>query len=146
MNYEETLSTLRYADRCAQILNTYAMASPTLEFFLAQFIHSVLIRIYIWHCRAKRIQNKAKINESPTDKLIRELKEENAKLMSQLMNTLGGGRGAAAKTDGKCFYFNQWKKRRHKTFLKARSQHWVCEYATLGSFHTNRDRDQYLAR
>lgn len=34
--------------------------------------------------RAKKIQNKAVVNESPTDRLIRELKEENAKLMAML--------------------------------------------------------------
>ena len=45
-------------------------------------------------CRAKRIQNKATINESPTDKLIRELKEENAKLMNQLKSLNIGGKGA----------------------------------------------------
>lgn len=44
MNYEETLSTLRYADR------------------------------------AKKIKNAAIINESPQDKVIRELKDENKKL------------------------------------------------------------------
>ena len=44
MNYEETLGTLRYADR------------------------------------AKKIKNQAMINESPQDKIIRELKEENQKL------------------------------------------------------------------
>jgi hypothetical protein len=49
MNYEESLSTLRYADR------------------------------------AKKIQNKAVINESATDKLIRELKEENEKLKKMLL-------------------------------------------------------------
>eukprot|EP00927_Polykrikos_kofoidii_P022755 TRINITY_DN2114_c0_g1_i1.p1 TRINITY_DN2114_c0_g1~~TRINITY_DN2114_c0_g1_i1.p1 ORF type:complete len:1118 (+),score=270.95 TRINITY_DN2114_c0_g1_i1:165-3518(+) len=43
-NYEETLSTLRYADR------------------------------------AKRIKNTAVVNENPADKLIRQLREENAKL------------------------------------------------------------------
>eukprot|EP00049_Salpingoeca_infusionum_P002074 m.53616 g.53616 ORF g.53616 m.53616 type:complete len:1064 (+) comp11374_c1_seq1:292-3483(+) len=47
-NYEETLSTLRYADR------------------------------------AKQIQTTAIVNESPTDKLIRELREENARLMDAL--------------------------------------------------------------
>lgn len=52
-NYEETLSTLRYADR------------------------------------AKKIKNKAVINESPQDKLIRELKEENDKLKKAL--AAGGG-------------------------------------------------------
>lgn len=44
LNYEETLSTLRYADR------------------------------------AKKIKNQAIINESPQEKIIRELKEENKKL------------------------------------------------------------------
>ena len=44
MNYEETLGTLRYADR------------------------------------AKKIKNQACINESPQDKMIRELKDENKKL------------------------------------------------------------------
>lgn len=57
-NYEETLSTLRYADR------------------------------------AKKIQNKAVVNESPQDKLIRELKEENEKLKKELALRGGGGGGA----------------------------------------------------
>lgn len=52
INYDETLSTLRYADR------------------------------------AKKIQNKAVINENPMDKLIRELKEENERLKKAMD---GGG-------------------------------------------------------
>lgn len=48
INYDETLSTLRFADR------------------------------------AKAIKTKAVVNESPTEKLIRELKEENQKLLEQL--------------------------------------------------------------
>jgi hypothetical protein len=48
MNFEETLSTLRYADR------------------------------------AKKIVNKAVVNESATDKIIRELKAENEKLKTLL--------------------------------------------------------------
>ncbi|XP_077978175.1 kinesin-like protein KIF28 [Glandiceps talaboti] len=56
INYEETLSTLRYADR------------------------------------AKSIKTKAVVNESETDKLIRELKEENARLLQQMMS---GGNNAA---------------------------------------------------
>ncbi|KAK7487439.1 hypothetical protein BaRGS_00021280, partial [Batillaria attramentaria] len=48
INYEETLSTLRYADR------------------------------------AKQIKTKASVNEDPTDKLIRELQEENEKLKAML--------------------------------------------------------------
>ncbi|XP_053538703.1 kinesin-like protein KIF28 isoform X1 [Ictalurus punctatus] len=46
--YEESLSTLRYAER------------------------------------AKRIQNKAMVNEGPTERLVKELKAENAKLMLKL--------------------------------------------------------------
>lgn len=48
MNFEETLSTLRYAER------------------------------------AKKIQNKAMINESVQDKIIRELKDENKKLKEMI--------------------------------------------------------------
>lgn len=44
--------------------------------------------------RAKAIKTKAVINESPTDKLIRELREENAKLMEQLKKS-GGGVGSS---------------------------------------------------
>ena len=40
--------------------------------------------------RAKQIKNKAAVNESATDKLIRELKEENAKIKAMLE---GGGGG-----------------------------------------------------
>jgi hypothetical protein len=53
INYEETLSTLRYADR------------------------------------AKQIKTKAVVNESPTEKLIRELREENERLA--LLLKQGGG-------------------------------------------------------
>jgi len=55
MNYEETLSTLRYADR------------------------------------AKKIKNKACINESPQDKMIRELKDENQKLKEMLKKIAAAG-------------------------------------------------------
>jgi len=64
MNYEETISTLRYADR------------------------------------AKQIKCKAVINENPTEKLIRELKEENARLMEMLsQGTLPSGKGQDAHKD-----------------------------------------------
>ena len=55
INCEESMSTLRYADR------------------------------------AKKIQNKAVVNESPQDKLIRELKAENEKLKQMLKSMSGGG-------------------------------------------------------
>ncbi|XP_054154280.1 kinesin-like protein KIF28P [Oppia nitens] len=58
INYDETLSTLRYADR------------------------------------AKQIRNHAKINKDSTDKLVRELREENEKL-KRLMETGTTGSGMA---------------------------------------------------
>jgi hypothetical protein len=73
INYEETLGTLRYADR------------------------------------AKQIKNKAAVNESATDKLIRELKEENEKIkallagggdLEAMMAAMNGGGGGGASTAG----------------------------------------------
>ena len=63
INYEETLSTLRYADR------------------------------------AKQIKNKAIINVDPTEILISQLKEENAKLMTAL-KAGGGSLEALGKAGG----------------------------------------------
>ena len=59
-NYEETLSTLRYADQ------------------------------------AKKIKLNAVVNESETDKLIRELRAENERL--QKMMAAGGGGGQVVTT------------------------------------------------
>jgi hypothetical protein len=56
MNFEESLGTLRYADR------------------------------------AKKIVNKAVVNESATDKIIRELKSENEKLKKLLLQAASGGK------------------------------------------------------
>lgn len=55
VNYEESMSTLRYADR------------------------------------AKKIQNKAVVNESVQDKIIRELKSENDKLKQMLLQAAKDG-------------------------------------------------------
>ena len=62
INYEETLSTLRYADR------------------------------------AKKIKNQAVINEDPTDKMIRMLKEENDRLKKELA-AKGGAAGGVVVSD-----------------------------------------------
>jgi hypothetical protein len=59
--YEETLNTLKYADR------------------------------------AKKIKNKPTINESPQDKLIRELMEENKRLKAGLGGGMGNDPEAAKK-------------------------------------------------
>ncbi|XP_026148858.1 kinesin-like protein KIF28P [Mastacembelus armatus] len=60
--YEESLSTLRYAER------------------------------------AKRIQNRAVVNESPTERLIKELKAENARLLQRLSRLGQEGRKASDET------------------------------------------------
>ena len=41
--------------------------------------------------RVKKIKNHAVVNESPTDRLIRELKEENQRLMNQLQRAASMG-------------------------------------------------------
>lgn len=45
-----------------------------------------LFCIFISADRAKAIKTKAVVNESPTEKLIRELREENQRLLDQLKN------------------------------------------------------------
>ena len=70
INYEETLSTLRYADR------------------------------------AKKIQNKAVINESEHDKMVRLLKEENSdlkKMIENLQKKLMGQGGVIGEDDKQAF-------------------------------------------
>ena len=57
--------------------------------------------------RAKKIKNKAVVNENPMDKLIRELREENEKLKKFLDGggaTIQdvGGRGTAMSAEGRC--------------------------------------------
>ncbi|XP_041105316.1 kinesin-like protein KIF28P [Polyodon spathula] len=62
--YEETLSTLRYAER------------------------------------TKKIQNQAVINESPSERLVKELKAENGRLLLKLSRLGQDGRGAEDETQG----------------------------------------------
>ncbi|KAK5935092.1 hypothetical protein CgunFtcFv8_020482 [Champsocephalus gunnari] len=64
--YEESLSTLRYAER------------------------------------AKRIQNRAVVNESPTERLVKELKAENARLLQRLSRLGQEGRRANDETIPMC--------------------------------------------
>uniref|UniRef100_A0A8D0CWI2 Si:rp71-84d9.1 n=1 Tax=Sander lucioperca TaxID=283035 RepID=A0A8D0CWI2_SANLU len=67
--YEESLSTLRYAER------------------------------------AKRIQNRAVVNESPTERLVKELKAENARLLQRLSRLGQEGRRANDETTLTCLSF-----------------------------------------
>ena len=71
INYEETLSTLRYGKLSFVIIYIQKYSSFSwIAFYIAD--------------RAKQIKTKAVVNEDPTDKLIRELKEQNEKLKAQL--------------------------------------------------------------
>ena len=45
----------------------------------------------VWADRAKKIKNKPVVNESPQDKIIRELQEENKRLRAQMGGGGGGG-------------------------------------------------------
>lgn len=58
------------------------------------FLTSCLYDVNVLADRAKSIKTKAVINESATDKLIRELREENARLL-QLLKQGGGAAGSA---------------------------------------------------
>lgn len=49
-------------------------------------------------CRAKRIQNRAVVNESPTERLVKELKAENARLLQRLSRLGQEGRRANDET------------------------------------------------
>ncbi|XP_041460234.1 kinesin-like protein KIF28P isoform X3 [Lytechinus variegatus] len=75
INYDETLSTLRYADR------------------------------------AKQIKTVAVVNEDPTEKLIRELKEENARLLEAMKK---GGIVAVAPSDQETAGMTEEEKERLK--------------------------------
>lgn len=48
--------------------------------------------------RTKRIQNRAVINESPTERLVKELKAENARLLQRLSRRGQEGRRANEET------------------------------------------------
>jgi len=77
--YEETLNTLKYADR------------------------------------AKEIKNKPVVNESATDKLIRELKEENDRLKKS-----GGGRGAGGDLEANQAQLDELNKSWEQKLAEAR--------------------------
>ena len=81
--------------------------------------------------RAKKIKNKAVVNENPMDKLIRELKEENERLkkamaggdLSALMASSGdagggGGGGAVMTEEGLLFSWEFYKQKTKYLFYR----------------------------
>ncbi|XP_039521725.1 kinesin-like protein KIF28P [Pimephales promelas] len=99
--YEESLSTLRYAER------------------------------------AKRIQNKAVVNESPTERLVKELKAENAKLLMRLSRLGQDGRKADDETKElrRLLTHNELQIRAIQTLWEQHLQEalkdWETQYATI---------------
>ncbi|XP_073784315.1 kinesin-like protein KIF28P isoform X4 [Danio rerio] len=99
--YEESLSTLRYAER------------------------------------AKKIQNKAVVNESPTERLVKELKAENAKLLLRLSRLGQEGRKAEdeSKELRRLLTHNELQIRAIQTLWEQHLQEalkdWETQYATI---------------
>ncbi|KAM6979892.1 kinesin-like protein KIF28P [Aplochiton taeniatus] len=99
--YEESLSTLRYAER------------------------------------AKRIQNRAVVNESPTERLVKELKAENARLEQRLSRLGQEGRRAEDETKElrRLLSHNELQIRAIQTLWEQHLQEalkdWEQQYATL---------------
>eukprot|EP00047_Mylnosiga_fluctuans_P022633 m.123624 g.123624 ORF g.123624 m.123624 type:complete len:1017 (-) comp9331_c1_seq4:1455-4505(-) len=104
VNYDETVSTLRYADR------------------------------------AKRIRNNAVVNESPTDKMIRELKEENARLLA-MVGRGGGGVDTQEQLASNQAQLRELEKTWEQRLAEARAQ-WEAEVSFLG---VDRRQDARLA-
>lgn len=64
--------------------------------FLSCLVHSVSTSPHLF--RAKRIQNRAVVNESPTERLVKELKAENGRLLQRLSRLAQEGRRANDET------------------------------------------------
>ncbi|XP_040408522.1 kinesin-like protein KIF28P [Cygnus olor] len=97
--YEETLSTLRYAER------------------------------------TKKIRNKAVVNASPAEKLIREMKAENNKLLSRLAGLGSTGRSIADETQLRLLAESEGQMRSTQAAWEARleeaRQEWEKQYAAV---------------
>ncbi len=98
--YEESLSTLRYAERW--VLQVLHQANVCI-------VYSTRHVLYLF--RAKRIQNKAVVNESPTERLVKELKAENVKLLLRLSRLGQEGRKADDETSDRNTSDRNTKKR-----------------------------------
>ncbi|KFV87338.1 Kinesin-like KLP6, partial [Struthio camelus australis] len=112
--YEETLSTLRYAER------------------------------------TKKIRNKAVVNASPTEKLTRELKAENTKLLSRLAGLRNPGTLAADETQELRYLLAEkeqgiqsvqvtWESR-----LQAAREEWEQQYAAIAQERQMMETFPYL--
>lgn len=93
------------------------MISSTLSFLLAFRLPPLPPRSLCPHLpflfRAKRIQNQAVVNESPTERLVKELKAENVRLLQRLSRLGQEGRRATDETSKTHCYtrgeFSRWR-------------------------------------
>ncbi|XP_066514183.1 kinesin-like protein KIF28P [Hoplias malabaricus] len=112
--YEESLSTLRFAER------------------------------------AKRIQNRAVVNEGPTERLVKELKAENAKLLLRLSKLDQEGRRTDEETKElrRLLTHNQLQIRAIQTLWEQRLQEalkdWEAQYTTITQERTMMQMYPYL--
>ena len=94
INYDETLSTLRFADRAKVIVKKNFLTA--MKFFtfvkVLKFFHPEVnpraSSPWANHYNRKTIKTRAVVNESPTEKLIRELREEIERLKNQGSGTI----------------------------------------------------------
>ncbi|KAL7862541.1 hypothetical protein SRHO_G00139820 [Serrasalmus rhombeus] len=112
--YEESLSTLRYAER------------------------------------AKRIQNRAVVNEGPTERLVKELKAENAKLLLRLSRLDQEGRRTDEETKElrRLLTHNELQIRAIQTLWEQRLQEalkdWEAQYTTITQERTMMQMYPYM--
>ncbi|XP_072546291.1 LOW QUALITY PROTEIN: kinesin-like protein KIF28P [Salminus brasiliensis] len=112
--YEESLSTLRYAER------------------------------------AKRIQNRAVVNEGPTERLVKELKAENAKLLLRLSRLDQEGRRTDEETKElrRLLTHNELQIRAIQTLWEQRLQEalkdWETQYSTITQERTMMQMYPYI--
>jgi hypothetical protein len=113
-NYDETMGTLRYVRVCTVVCTQYCFvlcsrihycllvsSSPRLPPLL--FLLLLLLLSPRYADRAKRIKNKAIVNDDPNMRLIRGLRQEIEELRAQLKgkpNSAGGGAGGGRGPDG----------------------------------------------
>lgn len=89
-NFDETISTLRYADRAKQIKVSRACWCCAHARQRSPFVHEL---IFSSACVGLRHQNKPVINEDPKDTMLREMQDEISRLKAMLEARKNGGVG-----------------------------------------------------
>ena len=103
--YDETLNTLKYADR------------------------------------AKKIKNKPTVNESPQDKIIRELQEENKRLKAEI-GAGGGGMGGGDPEAARKLKEAQEEMERNQRQLEEMEKSWEQRLAEAGAKEAEEERER----